>query len=86
MQLPAIDEPTAPAHDAGLAVVERYKLDLKQFMDKTRYREDNLGKIFPLILGQCSRTIRDRIEASRDWTQINAHQRGSHNSISQSSV
>ena len=71
MELPAIDEPTAPAHDAGLAVVERYKLDLRLFMDKTRYREENLGKIFPLILGQCSRTIRDRLEASPDWTEIN---------------
>ena len=58
MELPAITEPAAPAHDAGLAVVERYKLDLRMFMDKSRHREENLGKIFPLILGQCSRTIR----------------------------
>lgn len=34
-------------------------------------RERNMGKIYSLILGQCVPTIRDRIEASSDWTDIN---------------
>jgi hypothetical protein len=30
-------------------------------------------KLFPLVLGQCSHTIRDRLEASLDWNTINTN-------------
>ena len=57
-QLPTIVPPEDLDANAGLGAVEMYKLDLREYRDKLTHRKNNLGKIFPLILGQCSRTIR----------------------------
>lgn len=64
--------PDPPGANATLAQLELYKLELKEARDKLRHRERNIGKVFPLILGQCSRTIRDRLESSPIWEQINS--------------
>ena len=34
-------------------------------------REKNMEKTYALILGQCSKTIRDRIEAHEQWESVN---------------
>ncbi|KAG7336780.1 hypothetical protein IV203_020488, partial [Nitzschia inconspicua] len=39
---------------------------------KTIRREEQLQRIFALILGQCSQTLRDRLEAGPSWKKINA--------------
>ena len=70
-ELPTIVPPEDLDANAGLGAVEMYKLDLREYRDKLTHRKKNLGKIFPLILGQCSRTIRDRVEAAPNWDEIN---------------
>ena len=70
-KLEDIKPPSSLDADSGMAAIEMYKLDLKEYREKLRHREKNLGRIFPLILGQCSRTIRDRVEASSKWNGIN---------------
>mmetsp|Transcript_10843 Transcript_10843/g.13049 ORF Transcript_10843/g.13049 Transcript_10843/m.13049 type:complete len:102 (+) Transcript_10843:380-685(+) len=50
---------------------EIWKLDMRDYRDKTKKRDKNNAKAFALILGQCSRAVRDRIEASSTWQGIN---------------
>eukprot|EP00521_Asterionellopsis_glacialis_P009862 CAMPEP_0195281132 /NCGR_PEP_ID=MMETSP0707-20130614/574_1 /TAXON_ID=33640 /ORGANISM="Asterionellopsis glacialis, Strain CCMP134" /LENGTH=311 /DNA_ID=CAMNT_0040339981 /DNA_START=103 /DNA_END=1035 /DNA_ORIENTATION=- len=50
---------------------EIWKLDMRDFRDKSKKRVKNNAKAFALILGQCSRAVRDRVEASSEWNDIN---------------
>ena len=71
LKLAAIDLPTSPSAKATTAEIEIYKIDLREAKGRLRRREENSQRIFPLLLGQCSRTIRDRMEAHQDWHQVN---------------
>ena len=71
LKLPTIDLPTSPGAKATTADIEIYKIDLREAKSRIRSREENSQRIFPLILGQCSRTIRDRMEAHQNWQQVN---------------
>ena len=73
MELDDIDAPSPPVGKSPtLAEVEMYKLDLKEYKYKVSHRDRNMQKIFPLILGQCSDTIRDRLKGAPEWKEINA--------------
>ena len=51
--------------------VERWKLNLKEYQEQLKTGTANMGKVFLLILGQCSWTIQDRIKAVATWETIN---------------
>ena len=55
---------------ADPADLERHKLEAKTSHDEETALKRNLKRVFALILGQCSPTIRDRMEASPDWEAI----------------
>jgi hypothetical protein len=63
----------APANPNPLDMVsiEIWKLDVKDHRDKLRRRKGLNERVFGLVLGQCSRTVRDRIEAAAGWANIN---------------
>jgi hypothetical protein len=68
--------PSAPVDAPGTNELswvdkEQYKLQYSKYIKKTDKRSQVQAKVFPLVLGQCSRTIRDRLEASPDWNTIN---------------
>jgi len=66
-------EPTITEDDAGNRVkVLKYERMAKAYDAKIDARVKNEGKAFPLILGQCSPAMRDRIEATEKWKTINA--------------
>ena len=71
LKLPTIDLPTSPSAKATTAEIEIYKIDLQEAKSCIRSREENSQRIFPLVLGQCSRTIWDRMEAHQNWQQVN---------------
>ena len=71
LTLPTIDLPTSPSAKATTAEIEIYKIDLREAKGRLRCREENSQRIFPLLLRQCSRIIRDRMEAHQDWHQVN---------------
>mmetsp|Transcript_21757 Transcript_21757/g.26245 ORF Transcript_21757/g.26245 Transcript_21757/m.26245 type:complete len:126 (-) Transcript_21757:334-711(-) len=50
---------------------EIWKLDMRDFRDRQKKRNKNDAKAFALILGQCSRAVRDRIEADPIWDIVN---------------
>jgi hypothetical protein len=71
LRLPDLQAHNAPADDASFVAQEAYKWEYKDFHEKQRKHEENSSKIFSLVLGQCSRMVRDRIKASTKWMVIN---------------
>lgn len=71
MTLPQLNPPTNPTVGDAVAL-EIWKLDIQEYRKRVLERERNMGKIYSLILGQCAPTIRDQIEASSDWADINS--------------
>lgn len=76
LQLPALQEPDEPEQIEDIppswAERVRYKQSYAEYIKKKNKWTQNEAKIFPIILGQCSRVIRDRLEAHAQWTTINA--------------
>ena len=75
--MPALEEPDVPAtadgqNEPSWAAREQYKQQYSEYIKKKEKRTQHESKIFPIILGQCSRTIRDRLEAHSDWININS--------------
>ena len=76
--LPTLAPPSAPADAPGTnepswVDKETYKLQYSEYIKEMKKRSQVQAKVFPLVLGQCSRTIRDRLEASPDWNNINTN-------------
>jgi hypothetical protein len=76
LTLPTLTPPSAPANAPGTnepSWVDKvqYKLQYSEYIKKTDKWSSVQAKVFPLVLGQCSHTIRDRLEASPDWNTIN---------------
>jgi hypothetical protein len=76
LAFPTLTPPSAPVNAPGTnepswVDKEQYKLQYSEYIKKTDKRSQVQAKVFPLVLRQCSRTIRDRLEASPDWNTIN---------------
>jgi hypothetical protein len=73
---PTMTPPSAPVDAPGMnepswVDKEQYKLQYSKYIKKMDKWSQVQAKVFPLVLGQCSRTIHDRLEASPDWNNIN---------------
>ena len=71
MTLPTLIAPTPPMATATVVELKIWKLDFKEYRKQIEEREKNMEKTYALILGQCSKTIRDRIEAHEQWEPVN---------------
>jgi uncharacterized membrane protein YgcG len=76
LAFPTLMPPSAPVDAPGTnepswVDKEQYKLQYSEYIKKTDKRSQVQATVFPLVLRQCSRTIRDRLEASPDWNTIN---------------
>ena len=69
--MPVIAAPNNP-DPADVVAVELWKMDLKEHRERLRRRQALNQRVFGLILGQCSRTVRDRIQAAASWNTVNA--------------
>ena len=67
--LPLIAPP--PLAPLDLIAMEMSKLDLKEYHKRMKTSEANMGKVFSLVLGQCSQTIHDRLKALVQWEDVN---------------
>ena len=70
LHLPGLNPPTRPDPDDPF-LMEEWKIEYREYKKKIEDRRQNMQKVYALILGQCSPTIRDRIEASDEWESIN---------------
>ena len=71
MTLPTLTAPSPPADTATVVQLKIWEMDLKEYRKRMEDRERNMEKTYALILGQCSKTIRDRIEAHEHWETVN---------------
>ena len=71
MTLPTLTAPPPPADTATMVQIKIWELDFKEYRKRMEERERNMEKTYALILGQCSKTIRDRIEAHEHWNAVN---------------
>ena len=51
--------------------VEIWKMDFKEYCKCLEARRHNMSRVYAPILGQCSPTIRDHLEALEEWDVIN---------------
>ena len=63
-------EPANPAN-SKLASTKQYKFELCQYLTKAERCEKTMERVFAIILGQCSCTIRNRMEAAQSWKSNN---------------
>ena len=71
MTLPTLTAPSPPADTATVVQLKIWEMDLKKCRKQMEDTERNMEKTYALILGQCSKTIRDRIEAHEHWETVN---------------
>ena len=65
-------EPARPADPNNDAEVKAWVKDLSTYYDKIESRRMNSGRTFALVLGQCSRALRDCMESDTHYAKINA--------------
>ena len=71
LTLPTLTAPTPPAATATVVELKIWEMDFKEYRKRMEEREKNMEKTYALILGQCSKTICDRIEAHEQWEPVN---------------
>jgi hypothetical protein len=76
LTFPTLAPPSAPVNEPGTTEPswvdkEQYKIEYSEYVKTKNKRTQVQAKVFPLVLGQCSCAIRDRLEASPDWPNIN---------------
>ena len=72
MTLPTLVAPSPPAATATVVELKIWEMDFKEYHKWLEERERNMEKSYALILGQFSKTIRDRIEAHKQWESVNS--------------
>jgi hypothetical protein len=75
---PTLAPPSAPINAPGTnepswVDKEQFKLQYSEYIKKMDKQSQVQAKVFPLVLGQCSGTIHDCLEASLDWNTINTN-------------
>ena len=71
LRFPTLTAPTPPAATATVVEIKIWEMDFKEYRKRVEEREKNMEKTYALILGQCSKTICDRIEAHEQWEPVN---------------
>ena len=69
LTLPTLTPPQRP-DPTDLLALEEFRIDFKLFKEKERSHKANTEKVFFLVLGQCSQSVRDRLEGSPTWGTI----------------
>ena len=71
LTLPTLVAPSPPQATATVVELKIWERDFKEHRKCVEEREKNMEKTYALILGQCSKTIRNRIEAHEQWESVN---------------
>jgi hypothetical protein len=70
MRLPPLVVPPVPAANDAIGF-ELWKMARQRYEKQSEARRKNSGKAYALVLGQCSQALRNRMEASERWSQVN---------------
>ena len=67
LYLPPVKKPVPP----DVVLVALFSEDIKLYSRALEARRNNQGKVFAIILGQCTKAMKDQIEADTGWAAIN---------------
>ena len=70
LAFPSLKKPPDPGKDPTFAQQQEYKSDYENWNKAKQRRSHNMQRVFALILGQCSDTIKNRIRSDQQWLEI----------------
>ena len=71
LKLPPVKEAVVPTDPTDIIAIEKWRMDHRDYLKKMENRKKNQGRVFPIILGQCSAAMRDQLESDPMWEGIN---------------
>jgi len=72
LKLPTLTEPKDPEDPNNPVLLRKWDTAWKQYQKKLNDRESNQGLVYGIVLGQCTRAMRDELDAHNNWKAINA--------------
>ena len=70
LSFPPLKKPPDPGKDPTFAQQQEYKSEYDNWNKAKQRRSHNMQRVFALILGQCSDTIKNRIRSDQQWLVI----------------
>ena len=70
LSFPPLKKPLDPGKDPTFAQQQEYKSEYENWNKAKQRRSHNMQRVFALILGQCSDTIKNRIRSDQQWLDI----------------
>ncbi len=70
--LSMLTAPAVPTADALRIEFELWKIERNAYQKKKEAHDHNNGRIYALVLGECSEALRNRMEGHEDWADVNA--------------
>ena len=70
LSFPSLKKPPDPGKDPTFAQQQEYKSEYDNWNKAKQRRSHNVQRVFALILGQCSDTIKNRIRSDQQWLVI----------------
>ena len=71
LSFPTLDKPLDPGKDSTFVQQQKYKSKYENWNKARQCLSHNMQRVFVLILGQCSDTIKNRICSDQDLSDIN---------------
>jgi hypothetical protein len=71
MILPPITKPKPPKDPSDVVLTALFAEEIKMYSRALEARRNNQGKVFGIILGQCTKAMKDQIESDVKWQDIN---------------
>ena len=70
LSFPILVKPSDPGKDPTFAQQQEFKSEYENWNKARQRRTHNMQRVFALILGQCSDTIKNRIHSDQEWSTI----------------
>ena len=64
------DEPTPPTDATDVVKMEKWKLQMRRWEAIETKRTEATRQAYAVVIGQCSRALRDRMETHNEWASI----------------
>ena len=71
LSFPILEKPPYPGKNPTFAQQQEFKSEYENWNKAMQRSIHNLQRVFALILGQCSDTIKNRICSNQQWSNIN---------------
>ena len=72
LELPPVTVPTPPPDATNVLLNALFTEEVKAYGRAIEARKNNQGKIFGIIIGQCTKAMRDQIEACNGWSAVSS--------------